>query len=126
MTEFKRVQGPDLVARFGADCRETISEIAFTLASGIIDTMPFAGCKLDEKQERAWPRSGIFTDDGVEMKGIPSEIYDLCELLASHIEKGAEFDVFQLFHKIARIDRLFDWSKGTLQLPVDGRWQDIE
>jgi hypothetical protein len=106
------------LARFGADCRETISEIAFTLASGIIDTMPFVGSKLnDEKQERAWPRSGIFTDDGVEMKGIPPEIYELCELLASHIEKGAEFDVFQVFHKIARIDRLIDWSKGTLQLP---------
>lgn len=126
MTETKRFQVPGFGGQLGMECKEALSELSFSLASGIIDTMPFVGTKLDEQQERAWPRSGIFTDDGVEMKGIPSEIYDLCELLASHIEKGAEFDVFEVFHRIARIDRLFDWSRGTLQLPEYGNLQGVE
>nr|WP_245309930.1 MULTISPECIES: hypothetical protein [unclassified Rhizobium] len=98
-------------------CSEIVAEAAFALASGIIDTIPFVGCKLDEQQAQAWPRSGVFTDDGVEMTGTPPEIFELCELLAAHIEKGTAFDVFEVFHKIARIDRLIDWSHGAVLSP---------
>jgi hypothetical protein len=126
MTEFKRLQISTPAVSLEKNHRETMSELAFALASGIIDTMPFIGSKLNAEQERAWPRTGIFTDDGVEMTGIPPEIYELCELLASHIEKGAEFDVFQVFHKIARIDRLIDLSKGTITPPEEGCRQHVD
>jgi hypothetical protein len=126
MTELKRLEMSRLAISPGGSHKETMSELAFTLASGIIDTMPFVGSKLNAEQERAWPRTGIFTDDGVEMTGIPPEIYELCELLASHIEKGVEFDVFQVFHKIARIDRLIDLRKGTITLPEEGCHQRVE
>ncbi|MBB4216667.1 hypothetical protein FHT79_003865 [Rhizobium sp. BK212] len=117
MKEFKRLQIPALRKQPSTDCSEIVTEAAFALASGIIDTIPFVGCKLDEQQPRAWPRSGVFTDDGVEMTGTPPEIFELCELLAGHIEKGASFDVFEVFHKIARIDRLIDWSHGAVLSP---------
>lgn len=117
MKEFKRLQIPALRKQPSTDCSEIVTEAAFALASGIIDTIPFVGCKLDEQQPRAWPRSGVFTDDGVEMIGTPPEIFELCELLAGHIEKGASFDVFEVFHKIARIDRLIDWSHGAVLSP---------
>jgi hypothetical protein len=65
----------------------------------------------------------VFTGDGVAMRGIPTEIY---ELMASHIEKGAEFDVFQLFHKIARIDRLLDLKRATFVLSEEGTQQRVE
>jgi hypothetical protein len=125
MTEFKHLHIPALATITGANHKETLSELSFSLASGIIDTMPFI-CKLDADQERAWPRSGVFTDDGVAMRGIPTEIYELCELLASHIEKGAEFDVFQVFHKIARIDRLLDLKRATFVLSEEGTQQRVE
>ncbi|MGV2101214.1 hypothetical protein [Rhizobium sp. 21-4511-3d] len=92
-----------------------MTELSFQLASNIVDTIPFIGTKRDAKQERAWPRSGIFTDDGVEMAETPQEIFDLCELLAENIQLGQTFDVFQVFHKIARLDRLIDWSGEGLQ-----------
>lgn len=117
MREFKRLQIPALTRGASTTCSEIVTEAAFALASGIIDTIPFVGCKLDEQQPRAWPRSGVFTDDGVEMTGTPPEIFELCELLAGHIEKGASFDVFEVFHKIARIDRLIDWSHGAVLSP---------
>jgi len=117
MKEFKRLQIPALSKQPSTDCSEIVTEAAFALAAGIIDTIPFVGCKLDEQQPRAWPRSGVFTDDGVEMTGTPPEIFELCELLAGHIEKGASFDVFEVFHKIARIDRLIDWSHGAVLSP---------
>ncbi|WHO75626.1 hypothetical protein [Rhizobium sp. BT03] len=117
MKEFKRLQIPTLRKQPGTDCSEIVAEAAFALASGIIDTIPFIGSKLDEQQARAWPRSGVFTDDGVEMTGTPPEIFELCELLAAHIEKGSSFDVFEVFHKIARIERLIDWRQGGLLCP---------
>ena len=88
MREFKRLQIPALSKEPNMTCSEIVVEAAFALASGIIDTIPFVGCKLDEQQAQAWPRSGVFTDDGVEMTGTPPEIFELCELLAAHIEKG--------------------------------------
>ena len=117
MRELKRPQIPALRNEPNTSCSEIVAEAAFALASGIIDTIPFVGCKLDEQQARAWPRSGVFTDDGVEMTTTPPEIFELCELLAGHIEKGAAFDVFEVFHKIARIDRLIDWSHGPVLSP---------
>ncbi|MGG7576979.1 hypothetical protein NMA58_22115 (plasmid) [Rhizobium sp. YTUHZ045] len=117
MRELKRPQIPALRNGPNTSCSEIVAEAAFALASGIIDTIPFVGCKLDEQQARAWPRSGVFTDDGVEMTTTPPEIFELCELLAGHIEKGAAFDVFEVFHKIARIDRLIDWSHGAVLSP---------
>ncbi|ASS58613.1 hypothetical protein ACOJBM_33580 [Rhizobium beringeri] len=117
MREFKRMQIPALTREPNTTCSEIVAEAAFALASGIIDTIPFVGSKLDEQQTRAWPRSGVFTDDGVEMTGTPPEIFELCELLAAHIEKGTSFDVFEVFHKIARIDRLIDWRHGAVLSP---------
>lgn len=117
MREFKRLQIPELTREPNTTCSEIVAEAAFALASGIIDTIPFIGSKLDDGQTRAWPRSGVFTDDGVEMTSTPPEIFELCELLAGHIEKGAAFDVFEVFHKIARIDRLIDWSQGAVLSP---------
>ena len=117
MRELKRPQIPALRNEPNTSCSEIVAEAAFALASGIIDTIPFVGCKLDEQQARAWPRSGVFTDDGVEMTTTPPEIFELCELLAGHIEKGVAFDVFEVFHKIARIDRLIDWSHGAVLSP---------
>lgn len=117
MKEFKRLQIPALRREPSTDCSEIVAEAAFALASGIINTIPFVGSKLDEQQPQAWPRSGVFTDDGVKMTGTPPEIFELCELLAGHIEKGTAFDVFEVFHKIARIDRLIDWSHGAVLSP---------
>lgn len=117
MRELKRLQMPALTREPNTSCSEIVAEAAFALASGIINTIPFVGNKLDEQQAQAWPRSGIFTDDGVEMTGTPPEIFELCELLASYIEKGSSFDVFEVFHKIARIDRLIDWRQGALLSP---------
>lgn len=71
MREFKRMQIPALAREPNTTCSEIVAEAAFALASGIIDTIPFVGSKLDEQQTRAWPRSGVFTDDGVEMTGTP-------------------------------------------------------
>lgn len=93
---------------------EFIAEHSFALACNIVDTLPFIGRKLDQAQPRAWPRSGVYTDDGVPMEETPQEIFELCELLASHICSGKDFDIFEIFHKIARLDRLIDFTHGTL------------
>ncbi|ANL37857.1 UNVERIFIED_ORG: hypothetical protein GGI63_000626 [Rhizobium esperanzae] len=47
MREVKRLQIPALSKEPNTSCSEIVAEAAFALASGIIDTIPFIGCKLD-------------------------------------------------------------------------------
>ena len=107
---------PGLTKEPNTTCSEIVAEAAFALASGIIDTIPFVGSKLDEQQTRAWPQSMSSRWRRRDDRS-PPEIFELCALLAARVEKGTWFDVFEVFHKIARIDRLIDWRHGAVLSP---------
>jgi hypothetical protein len=60
-------------------------EDALRDATQFIETLPFKGERLTENQALAWPRKGVFRDDGAPVTGIPIEIEQTTSLVASFI-----------------------------------------
>jgi hypothetical protein len=68
-------------------------EEALIHATEFIDTLPFKGSKLTDKQSLAWPRKGVVRDDGAAVTGVPDEIKEATSLVAGFILAKIPFDV---------------------------------
>ena len=91
-------------------------------ATEFIDLLPFKGRRLSDKQSLAWPRTGVFRDDGATITGVPQEIKEATALVAGFILAKVPFDVpavAWVFAKIGHllkdetnlIDRAIPWHK---------------
>jgi hypothetical protein len=62
-------------------------------ATEFIDTLPFKSERLYANQALAWPRQGVFRDDGAPITGIPPEIKETTSMVAGFILAKIPFDV---------------------------------
>lgn len=68
-------------------------ENALEHAADFIDTLPFKGKPVSASQPRAWPREGVFRDDGAPVAGVPEEIKQATSMVAGFILARIPFDV---------------------------------
>jgi hypothetical protein len=94
-------------------------EEAITYATEFIDTLPFKGEHLRRAQALAWPRKGVFRDDGVPIVGVPEEVEEATVMVAGFILAKVSFDVPATRWVMLKLGHLFggdkDIRKGRTQ-----------
>ena len=68
-------------------------EEAITHASEFIDTLPFKEQHLKLAQALAWPRKGVFRNDGAPIVGVPEEVQEATAMVAGFILAKVPLDV---------------------------------
>jgi hypothetical protein len=94
-------------------------EEAKTHATEFIDTLPFKGEHLRRAQALAWPRKGVFRDDGAPIVGVPEEVEEATVMVAGFILAKVSFDVPATRWVMLKLGHLFgddkDIRKGRTQ-----------
>ncbi len=68
-------------------------QAALVQATAWIDQLPFKGQRLRSSQTLAWPRSGVFRDDGSPVSGVPPEVKEATSMVAGFILADVPYDV---------------------------------
>ena len=67
-------------------------EAALKHSTEFLDTLPWKGERATSTQALAWPRQGVFRDDGAPITGIPEEVKQAAALVAGFLLAKIPFD----------------------------------
>ena len=87
-------------------------------ATEFIDLLPFKGKRLSDNQSLAWPRKGVFRDDGAPLVGVPQEIKETTALVAGFILAKVPFDVPAVAWVFAKIGHLLEDQADLIERAI--------
>ena len=93
-------------------------EEAIRHATQFLDTLPYKGERKTETQALAWPRKGVFRDDGLLITGVPAEIKKAVSLVAGFILAKIPCDVPALAWVMANVGHLLKEDTDLVNLDV--------
>lgn len=100
------------------DATESERKAALVHATEFIDTLPFKGEQLTGSQSLAWPRKGVFRDDGAAIVGVPPEIKETTALVASFILAKIPFDVPAVAWVMYKIGHLLQEDTNLIERAI--------
>jgi hypothetical protein len=83
-------------------------QAAFKRALEYMDTLPFKGRRVTSSQNRAWPRIGVFREDGTWIAGVPGEFKKATGMVAGFILASIPFSAPALAWVILEIGHLLE------------------
>lgn len=94
------------------------AEAAIAHATQFLETLPYKGERLTDRQALSWPRKGVFRDDGAPITGVPHEIKEAASMVAGFILAKIPFDIPAVAWVMATIGHLlkddFDLGKSDI------------
>jgi hypothetical protein len=112
MAKSRAKQWDDTLPKKGSAAWKEASEDqkkeALLHATQFIDTLPFKGQHLRLAQALAWPRKGVFKEDGTPVTEVPEEVKEATALVAGFILAKIPFDVPAVAWVMAKLGPLIE------------------
>ena len=93
-------------------------EEALIHATQFIDMLPYKGERQTETQGLAWPRKGVFRNDGLPITGVPAEIKEATSLVAGFILAKIPYDVPAAAWVVLKVGHLLKEDTDLVNLDI--------